>query len=88
MFAYAIWDAPPAPLFLARDRFGKKPLYYAVLPQGLYFGSELKCLRVAGVPAGNRRRSAAALLSVHLYPRSAELLSRRPQASAGLLADL
>jgi len=51
MFAYAIWDAKRRRLFLARDRFGKKPLYYAVLPQGLYFGSELKCLRVAGVPA-------------------------------------
>jgi asparagine synthase (glutamine-hydrolysing) len=51
MFAYAIWDARRRLIFLARDRFGKKPLYYAVLPQGLYFGSELKCLRVAGVPA-------------------------------------
>jgi len=51
MFAYAIWDARRRHVFLARDRFGKKPLYYAVLPQGLYFGSELKCLRVAGVPA-------------------------------------
>ena len=50
MFAYAIWDARRRRLFLARDRFGKKPLYYAVLPSGLYFGSELKCLRVAGVP--------------------------------------
>jgi len=51
MFAYAIWDSRRRRVFLARDRFGKKPLYYAVLPQGLYFGSELKCLRVAGVPA-------------------------------------
>jgi asparagine synthase (glutamine-hydrolysing) len=51
MFAYAIWDAGRRRIFLARDRFGKKPLYYAVLPQGLYFGSELKCLRAAGVPS-------------------------------------
>lgn len=50
MFAYAIWDSRNRELFLARDRFGKKPLYYAVLPHGLYFGSELKCLREAGVP--------------------------------------
>lgn len=50
MFAYAIWDARRRRLFLARDRFGKKPLYYAVLPEGLYFGSELKCLHAAGVP--------------------------------------
>jgi asparagine synthase (glutamine-hydrolysing) len=51
MFAYAIWDAQRRRIFLARDRFGKKPLYYAVLPEGLYFGSELKCLRAAGVPS-------------------------------------
>lgn len=48
MFGYAIWDAPRKHLFLARDRFGKKPLYYAALPGSLYFGSELKCL--AGLP--------------------------------------
>ncbi len=50
MFAYAIWDANAKRITLVRDRFGKKPLYYAVLPQGLYFGSELKCLYAAGVP--------------------------------------
>ena len=50
MFAYAIWDSRRRRMFLARDRFGKKPLYYAVLPEGLYFGSELKCLQAAGVP--------------------------------------
>jgi asparagine synthase (glutamine-hydrolysing) len=50
MFAYAIWDARERRLFLARDRFGKKPLYYAALPQGLFFASELSSLRQAGVP--------------------------------------
>src|SRR3954464_12231045 len=50
MFAFAIWDARRRKLLLARDRFGKKPLYYAILPHGIYFGSELSCLRVAGVP--------------------------------------
>src|SRR5205807_3926768 len=50
MFAYAIWDARRQRLFLARDRFGKKPLYYAILPQGIYFASEVSCLRQAGVP--------------------------------------
>jgi asparagine synthase (glutamine-hydrolysing) len=50
MFAYAIWDARDRSLLLVRDRFGKKPLYFADVPEGLYFGSELKCLRVAGAP--------------------------------------
>ena len=50
MFAFCIWDARKRKILLARDRFGKKPLYYARTPTGFYFASELKCLRVAGVP--------------------------------------
>jgi len=50
MFAFCIWDARKRTMLLVRDRFGKKPLYYANAPSGFYFGSELKCLRVAGVP--------------------------------------
>lgn len=49
MFAYAIWDSRNRSLLLVRDRFGKKPLYYAI-SDGLYFASELKSLRRAGVP--------------------------------------
>ena len=50
MFAFCIWDARKQQMLLVRDRFGKKPLYYSAGPKGLYFGSELKCLRAAGVP--------------------------------------
>jgi asparagine synthase (glutamine-hydrolysing) len=46
MFAFCIWDAKQHKLFIARDRFGKKPLYYANTPKGFFFGSELKCLRI------------------------------------------
>ena len=50
MFAFCIWDSTKRRVFLARDRFGKKPLYYSVRPEGIWFGSELKCLRAAGIP--------------------------------------
>ena len=45
MFALAIWNRRDRSLFLARDRVGKKPLYYAQLPNGgIVFGSEIKAI--------------------------------------------
>ncbi|MCX5712315.1 MAG: asparagine synthase (glutamine-hydrolyzing) [Candidatus Omnitrophica bacterium] len=44
MFALAVWDEQKKELFLARDRFGKKPLYYYRDPGKLIFASELNAL--------------------------------------------
>jgi asparagine synthase (glutamine-hydrolysing) len=44
MFALAIWDQKSQRLVLARDRIGKKPLYYAPATEAFLFGSEIKAL--------------------------------------------
>jgi asparagine synthase (glutamine-hydrolysing) len=60
MFAIAILDLRRRRLVLARDRLGKKPLYYTTTPQGHFaFGSELKCL--TAVPGFDPTLSRAAV---------------------------
>ncbi len=49
MFAFAIWDKRDESLFIARDRVGKKPLFYSLTEKGEFvFGSELKVLQTHG----------------------------------------
>ncbi len=65
-FALALWDRNRQVLFLARDRLGKKPLYYATLPDGrLVFGSEMAALNV--VPSLPRRIDPRAVEDFFAY---------------------
>ena len=59
MFAFAVYDSRARETFIARDRLGKKPLFYAVLGGALHFGSEIKALYAS--PAWNGALDLAAL---------------------------
>jgi asparagine synthase (glutamine-hydrolysing) len=49
MFALAIWDARSRELFLARDPYGIKPLYYAETGEGVIFASQVKAIMASGL---------------------------------------
>jgi len=76
MFGFAIWDAPRRRLLLARDRAGKKPLYYTRVNGNLLFGSEIKSLLYH--PDVKRMADTQALadfLSVRYVPGPATLFA-------------
>lgn len=64
MFAFAIWDNKDRRLTIARDRFGVKPVYYAVIDDAVLFASEIKALRAfPGFTSRLDRRGLAEYLS-------------------------
>lgn len=67
MFAFALWDRRRRRLLLARDRLGKKPLYYGWSGATLIFGSELKALRAHPSFAADIDRASVALFLRHGY---------------------
>lgn len=64
MFAFAIWDKTKGELHLARDVFGIKPFYYAALPKGIIFGSEVKAILASGQLSAEMEMQS---LSEYLY---------------------
>ncbi len=69
MFAFALWDGPREQLFLARDRAGEKPLYYAERPWGFAFASELAGLEdLQGVDLTIDQQALALYLNYQYIP--------------------
>ncbi|HZU72772.1 MAG TPA: asparagine synthase (glutamine-hydrolyzing) [Acidimicrobiales bacterium] len=69
MFAFGLWDARRKRLLLARDRLGKKPLFFSRLPKGIVFASELDAL--LAVPEVRRTPNSQAIdayLSLRYVP--------------------
>lgn len=65
MFAFAVWDGAQKKLYLARDRYGEKPLFVHESPEGIAFASEMPPLiRLAG---GSLRENSAATGLFFLY---------------------
>ena len=74
MFAFAIWDAHKEQLFLARDRFGEKPLFLRENAGDLYFASEIKALlRLPGLEVGTDLCSIWDFLAYRYVPGPATL---------------
>lgn len=76
MFGFALWDRPRRRLFVARDRVGKKPLYYTHVDGDFVFASEIKALLCH--PRLQRRVDVQALadfLSVRYVPGPATLFA-------------
>jgi asparagine synthase (glutamine-hydrolysing) len=65
MFAFALWDKQEQKLLLARDRYGIKPLYYAMTSNTLSFGSEQKA--ILAQPEFIRRLDKEALLEYFTF---------------------
>ncbi|GJL84781.1 MAG: asparagine synthetase B [Micavibrio sp.] len=67
MFAFALWDQKEREIHLARDRMGKKPLYYGWAGKTFLFGSELKSLRPHPDFVPEINRDALAIYTRHNY---------------------
>lgn len=69
MFAFAVWDLKRRQLLLARDRVGKKPLFYSDRPAGLTFASELGALmQDREIPADVDHQGLDCYLAYHYVP--------------------
>ena len=84
MFAFALWDNGRKQLFAARDRLGKKPLFYSLYRGDFYFGSEIKSiLSQERIPREIDRESMGYFLSLNYTPAPHTLFKGIKQLEPG-----
>jgi asparagine synthase (glutamine-hydrolysing) len=89
MFAFALWDRRERKLFLVRDRFGEKPLYYGWAGGNFVFASELKALRaVGGFDNAIEKRSLAAFCSRGYVPAPLSIYQRIFKLEPGCILEV
>lgn len=76
MFAFALYDVKNRKLILARDRLGKKPLYYLETKRGLLFASELKSLAIGTTSLSIDNYTLSDYLSQRFSPRDRTIFDR------------
>ena len=87
-FAFAIWDERDGLLFAGRDRFGIKPLYYALQDGACHVASEIKALPELGVALRWDRETVFDMhRGVAMHPPARDGLRRSPPGAARPLPD-
>lgn len=84
MFAIAIWDEEKKELFIARDRIGIKPLYYAKLDGRFFWASEIKAILAhPAFPKAMNRRAIPHYLSMVMTPAPETMFEQVMKLEAG-----
>ena len=83
MFGLALWNRERKELWLARDPYGIKPVYYAHRGESLYFASELKAIKAMGVELVPRRAGLSSFLTVGYLPSPYTLFEGISRLPAG-----
>ncbi len=87
-FAFAIYDNEKEELFLARDRFGKKPVHYFADDDGFVFASELKGLMAYEIPKKINYASLLQYLQLNYIPQPSSMLQGVKKLGAGHYARI
>lgn len=89
IFAFAIYDSRSQKTFLARDKYGVKPLYYSQVQQGVVFASEIRALiRIPEIPKELNPQAIAGYLGLQYAPDHHTPLKAIKKWPAGILGEI